>query len=227
MKILHIATLGIHANERVQYVLTATSAPKVLLIATSENEDDAKSLKQEYERVGIEIEYRVVRPWEYDEILATVLDYVVDYLDHELTFNISCGTIAMRAACHMAAALVGATVYYVTEDEHTKIGRLVRVNPLPMSSLSAAKQRILEELAKHEDGVESFRELGSRVDLEVASISKHIKGLREVGYVKTERKGRRHRTWITELGRIVLRLKQARKGIIWGRNDDEDRYRDR
>jgi len=215
-KILQIATLGFYANERVRHVTTRRKADRVYLICTSENLDELETIKTLYNQDRIPVNHSCVEPWKYESILADILKIVVAHKDYDIEYNISCGTIAMRAACHMAAILTDSPVHFVGEKAGDIVGDLETVQPLSISQLTSPKKRILYSLIEHGGRVDSQAELGSRVSLGVSSISKHVKELQKYGYIMKSIKSGKHSLEITNLGRIALELKQLRKNRKWG-----------
>jgi CRISPR locus-related DNA-binding protein len=210
-KTLQIATLGFHANQRVRHVTTRRRADRVHLIYTEENRKEQEEIRELYNKDHVPVDSTCVYPWKYESILADILKIVVEHETYDIEYNISCGTIAMRAACHMAAILTGSPVHFVGEKDGDVVGDLETVQPLSFSQLTNPKKNILRSLINSGGSAESQAELGSRVSLGVSSISKHVKELQKLGYIeKTEQNGR-HFLRITDLGRIILELKKARK----------------
>jgi len=215
MSVLQIATLGLYANQRIDYVLNRCAADKLVLIGTEENKEEIEAFKSRFNNQNYPFDYRILEPWNYEKILATVLEIVLEHPKHMVEFNISCGPPTMRIACHMAAVLLEAPVHFVSEEGEKIIGDLVTVKPIPISKLTEPKRNILHELAKKENGINSQTDLGSKVELRASSISKHLKELRAANFVVTEKIGLRNQTTITDLGRMILRLKETRKERIW------------
>ena len=217
---LHIATLGLYANERIDHVLMKRGADRVVLIYTERNEEEVREIRTRYKSKGIPVESELVDPWRYEEILAKIIEVIIRHPNHEIEFNISCGSRVMAAASHMAAVLTESTVYFVTEREETRIGDLVTVQPLSLNMLTEPKRRILENLQVNGGAVGSQAELGSRAELHAASISRHLKELEQVGYIEREKHGHKKSISITTLGRAILALKNLRRQRKWGDGDN-------
>jgi len=214
-RILQIATLGFYANERVRHVTTRRKADEVHLIYTEENSAELEKIREMYSKDRIPVSHSCVHPWKYESILADILKIVVAHKEYDIEYNISCGTIAMRAACHMAAILTDSPVHFVGEKAGDVVGDLETVQPLSISQLTSPKKRILRSLMENGGSVQSQTELGSRVSLGVSSISKHIKELQKYGYIKKTIENGKHSLEITDLGKIILELKQIRKDRKW------------
>ncbi|MHA1812510.1 MAG: HFX_2341 family transcriptional regulator domain-containing protein [Candidatus Thorarchaeota archaeon] len=208
---VQIATLGIYANDRVEQVVMKKSTDKVIIVHTENNSDEADALKSRFVRYGIKCECIRVHPWDYEKILTALLETVLKHPDDEIEFNGSCGTRVMTAAVHMAALIIDAPLYLVVEVDGNVPGEVVELHPVPVSMLSAPKKEILRRLIETGGRVESQSELGSRTELGASSISKHISDLVRARYVRTERAGTKKAVEITDLGRMVYRLKQARE----------------
>jgi len=200
-------------------VVLKRGADRVVVIYTEENEKELVDIRARYRHYGLPLDARKVEPWSYEEVLSEILEVVLDYPNHEVEFNISCGTRVMTTAAYMAALFTDSPVLFVSEVDDKVIGDLIEVQPISVSMLTSVKRRILADLVKMGGCVESQRSLGSRVELGVSSISKHLRHLEAAGYIKRSRKNRRNVVEITGLGRVVLRLKEVRKERIW--NGDE------
>ncbi len=218
--IVHIATIGVYANERVEYVITKRKADVIILVHTDINIDYVDNLQKKYESLGITVQCIQVDPWDYSDILGKILSKVVEFRDAEVEFNVSCGTRVMTAA-YMAAVMIGSPAYFVTdrplsESQTITDEALIVIRPFTLSMLTKPKRKILDALAAHDKGVRSQTELGSRTELGASSISKHLKQLELMCYVKrVVRKGKKI-ILITPLGRIILNLKKIRGERIWG-----------
>ncbi|NWF94515.1 MAG: MarR family transcriptional regulator [Candidatus Thorarchaeota archaeon] len=215
-KVLQIATLGLYANERVDQVVLMKGADKLVLLYTEANKDDVVSFKERHAKAKHPIDAELVDPWGYESILATVLDIILRHKEYTVQFNISCGTIAMRAACHMAAVLIEAPVYFVAETERDAGRPLVEVQPLSLSKLTAPKRTILSNLIRLGGHVQSQKELADVEGAHPSSISKHLKELESQKYIRRSREGGKKTIEITELGKVILRLKDARRDRVWG-----------
>lgn len=142
-KRLHIATLGLYRNLLVEHVIAKLGADKIAIIYTEKNEDDLKRITKENKAKGIPVISRKVSPWNYREVLASVLDVVSQHEDYELEFNISCGTRVMTAAAHRAALFTDSPVFFVTEPYSEQIGEVVKVEPLSDAMLTTPKKNSL------------------------------------------------------------------------------------
>lgn len=216
---MHIATLGLHANQRIEHVVMKKGADKVVLVYTKKNEHLLPVLIDRFEKGKIFAEGVLVHPWDYRKILASILSIVVENEEYEVVeFNVSCGTRVMTAATYAAAALLEATVYVVSENDTDVVGELVAFRPLSLQTLLRQKRKILTRLLKNGGAVESMAQLGSRESLGASSVSKHVKALERMGLVTKKAHGRKTSVAITDLGKIILRLRQIRNP---GTDDDE------
>lgn len=111
-KRLHIATLGLYANERVDHVVLKRGADRVVVIYTKENEEELADIRARYHHYGLPLDARKVEPWSYEEVLSEILEVVLDYPNHEVEFNISCGTRVMTTAAYMAALFTDSPVFF-------------------------------------------------------------------------------------------------------------------
>ncbi|MGV9170828.1 MAG: hypothetical protein ACOC38_12930, partial [Promethearchaeia archaeon] len=86
---LHIATLGIYANERVDHAVMKRSVDKVAIIYTQANRNEVEEIKDRYHQYGIPITTKEVEPWNYEKILASILQVVADHPGYSPEFNVS------------------------------------------------------------------------------------------------------------------------------------------
>jgi CRISPR locus-related DNA-binding protein len=214
---LHIATLGLYHNMLVEHVITKRGADKIAIIYTEKNEEDLESIKKRHETKQVPVISRKVPPWDYHEVLSTILEVVHEHEDYEIEFNISCGTRVMSAAAYMAAMFADAPVFFVMDPDKEEIGDIIMVQPVSAVMLTEPKRKILQRLKELGGKSNSQKALGSRTDLKASSISKHLNSLDEAGYISRCQNGRKTRVEITNLGRIVLELKTFRKDNIWSR----------
>lgn len=211
-KRLHIATVGIHANERIDYVVTKKGADKIALVYSEKNAEDAESIRIMFVERGLKAVSVKVEPWDYHCILARILEIAVDHLNYEIEYNVSCGTRVMTAAAHQAALLTDSKVYFILGDYDEQLDKIVDVQPISVIVLTEPKRNILARIDALKGQVSSQKELGSRTRLKVSSVSKHLRELEDSGYITRERCGRATSVRLTGLGRVILKLKQYKKG---------------
>lgn len=216
---LHIATLGLYRNMLVEYVITKRGADKIAIIYTEKNEEELEQIIEHHESNRVPVISRKVPPWDYHEVLSTILEVVSEHEDYDIEFNISCGTRVMTSAAYLAALFTDSPVYFVINPDKENIGDVLKVQPISVSLLSEPKKKILRRLEEIGGVARSQRDLGSRVDLGASSISKHLNALHEAGYITRSQDGRKSSVEITNLGRIVLNLKAFRKDNVWGSNE--------
>ncbi len=209
---LHIATLGLHANERVPHVVMNRGADKVVIIHSERNEEEAKDQVRDFVSSGMNASCVRVNPWNYEEVLATIIRVIVEHPEYdEVELNGSCGTRVMTAATYMAAVLVNAPVWFVTDEPNPVNRRIIEARPVSISKLTEPKEMIFRRLLDAGGHIDSQRELGSRTHLRAHSISKHLRELEDLRYIRRQRRGRTTSVDLTPLGEIVLRLKILRQ----------------
>ncbi len=213
---LHIATLGLYANERITHVVMKRGADRVIIFYTEKNKAQISDIREQFEGFRIPVESIFVKAWSYNDILVAMLDVVKRHEGWEIEFNGSCGTRSMTAATYAAAILTDSPVYLVTESDESVIDELIEVKPVSVTVLTSLKRRILEKIESLGGSVSSNKELGTKTDLGLSSVSKHLRALARAGYVEQSRVGGKKVTRITELGRAVLRIKQIGRQRRWG-----------
>jgi predicted transcriptional regulator len=216
-KRLHIATLGLHQNILVEYVITRRGADKVAIIYTDENKEYLRGLEKRLGEKQVPVISSKVQPWEYYEVLSEILEIVAEHEDYNIEYNGSCGTRIMTSALYLAALFTDSPVYFVKDPGAELKGDIIKVQPVSVALLTEPKKLILQKLEECGGSVDTQRELGSRADLKASSISKHLNDLEDAGYIIRRDYGTKTRVEITNLGRIVFNLKTFRQGNIWSR----------
>ncbi|MBD3408050.1 MAG: hypothetical protein GF411_18160 [Candidatus Lokiarchaeota archaeon] len=212
---LQIATLGIHANERVLHVALKMGVDHVALIFTEKNEQSMREIRAKLVEYKIPVEEIKVSPWTYDKVLADILEIVAKFPDYEISFNVSCGTRVMTSAAQTAALFIGSPAYYVSETDESVIGEIKCAEPITLSQLSDEKKRVLDKLVEAGGCVYPQKELGTRADLSVTSISRLLGKLERSNFIVRKRIGGPYQVCITDLGRAMLKIKQCRKDRFW------------
>ncbi len=213
---LHVATLGLHANQRVIRSIMERGAQKVVLLFTDKNESELPRLLSLFEQSGIPVEKIKTKPWNYDAVLKDILEVVSHHPNAEIEFNGSCGTRIMTAAVYMAAILTQSPVLIVAEDEAGEPkGDLLTISPGQTMKLTPPKMRIIEKLLDEGGSVETQSDLGSRRSLKSGSITKHLQELERAGYIRRKKSGRAKRVTLTDLGRAMFDAKKVRRQRIW------------
>ena len=205
-KVVHIATMGFHRTQRVDYVIRNCGGNKLVILHSDDTKENAEAVKADIEK-SFAVELRPVKPWDYYDILATALEVVYQHRDWEIRFNPSLGTRVMTAALVMAAAYVSAKMYLVIEVEGEEEG-VIEIEPIKRETLQKPKKRILEKIVQAGGCISSQKDLGSRMSLGASSISRHVNMLLDWGYIekrKTDGTGKKE-ICITRLGRVVLEL---------------------
>jgi CRISPR locus-related DNA-binding protein len=216
-KRLHIATLGLYHNKLVEHVITRRGADKIAIIYTEKNEEDLQGIVERHETNMVPVISRKVPPWDYHEVLCTILEVVSEHKDYDIEYNVSCGTRVMTAAAYRAALFTDSPVYFVMDPDKEEIGDIIEVQPVSVALLTGPKKKILQRLDELGGITNSQRDLGTRVELGASSISKHLNTLDAAGYISRNQQGRKTCVEITNLGRIVLNFKTYRKDTMWGR----------
>jgi len=214
-KRLHIATLGLYHNKLVEHVITRRGADKIVIIYTEKNEDDLQGIIERHETNMVPVISRKVPPWDYHEVLSSILEIVSEHKDYDIEYNVSCGTRVMTAAAYLAALFTDSPVYFVKDPDKEEIGDIIEVQPVSVALLTEPKKKILQRLDELGGTTNSQRDLGTRVELGASSISKHLNTLDAAGYISRSQQGRKTCVEITNLGRIVLNFKTYRKDTIW------------
>ena len=210
----HVATLGFYANEMVEYVLLRRGADRIVLVYTIENEIQYIMLQQDLLKRGMEVIPCKVVPWQFEIILANILEEVTKHTDSKLEFHASCGTRVMTAAAQVAALLTESPILFVEREMGGTLGDIIEIKPASLDKLTPRKREILAGIQELGGSV-TQNDLIKQIELQRSGLSKHLKGLLTAGYVVLESETRPKIYQISYLGRVILSLKQFRKMAIW------------
>ncbi|RLI55567.1 MAG: hypothetical protein DRO87_08870 [Candidatus Thorarchaeota archaeon] len=210
-KTLQIATFGLYDNKRVVFAATKRSVDKIVVVSTEENRDEVLAKRAEFEAMHIPFENVEVEPTNFKNVLIAILEIIANHAEYDIECNASCGTRVMAGALQLAAYIVGAPILIVGEEyELTEV-------PSPMDVvLTESRREILNVLAKRGGTCNSIMDLAQEVGLSRGQASRQVNALYKAGYVEKNR-SKTMTVSMTDIGRIVLRVKQLRKERGWGR----------
>lgn len=210
---IHIIPHG-RTTEHIKKGLRAHGAvDKVYLLPSEKFADVAAELAGELETFGYDIERREVDAFNLRSVVDTIVTIARQHTGDDLYINITGGTNLMAGAATSSAFFVGATPYYVLEQQEDEtLDELVITLPAPKQpltfELSDSQRRVLEQLgmwdAKSKTSVIG-REIGDELGISAQKVSYHIGKLEEKGLVETHPDGRRKEIELSDVGRLYLR----------------------
>lgn len=215
MMILQIATLGLYENERVMYASMKRQVDKLVLISTEKNREEVQERAKEFTRRKIPFENVEVNPRDFKAVLAAILDVVASHPDYDIEFNASCGTRIMAGAAHMAATVVGAPLVFVSSPDDADFFEMTMIGPPEAAILTDGRRTVLVALQKLGGSCKSISDLAEASGYSRSMTTRHVNALSRAGYIVKEA-GRPISVAITDIGKIILRVKQIRKKRIWG-----------
>jgi CRISPR locus-related DNA-binding protein len=221
--ILQIATLGLFDNERVIHASTKRKVDKLVVISTEKNRDEIEQMAKDFKRRRIPFDHVEVDPLKFKPILAAVLDVVAKHPEYDVEFNVSCGTRIMAGAAHMAASVIGAPlIFVVTSDDEESYDMTILGYPND-AILTAGRRKVLAALANMNGKSTSIKDLAAESGFSRGMATRHVNALNKAGYV-VKKGSRPVIVEITDIGKIILRLKQLRKERGWGRRENQVDY---
>ncbi len=209
-EILHIATLGLFANERIHHLIARRRVDSVAFIYTEENKEEVETYRQKYESMSIPVFLREVDPWDFEGIMASILEVVAEVDTEEIEYNLSCGTRVMTSAALMAALVTESKVFFFSEKDGDALGEVIPYNLETIAKLGDGKRRLLAALSMQKNSCGTQNDLINELGIRRAGVSRHLKELTEAGYVDIVEENRPKVYALTKLGEVVLRLKEFR-----------------
>jgi CRISPR locus-related DNA-binding protein len=210
---VHIVPHG-RTTEHIKKGLRAHGAvDKIYLLPSEKFTDVAAKLKGDLETFGYEVERREVDAFDLRSVVDTIVTIAREHTGDELYINMTGGTNLMAGAATSSAFFVGATPYYVLEQQDDEaLDELVISLPSPKQpltfELSKPQRRVLDQLGEWDaigrTGVIG-RELGDELGVSAQKISYHVGKLEEKGLVETHPDGRQKKIELSDVGRLYLR----------------------
>ncbi len=216
--ILQIATLGLFDNERVIYASTKRKVDKLVVISTEKNREEVEQMTRDFKKRRIPFDYVEVNPLKFKPVLAAVLDLVATHPDYDVEFNVSCGTRIMAGAAHMAATVIGAPLIFVVNSDDGESYEMTTFGYPNEAILTAGRRKVLAALVNMDGNSTSIKELAEESGFSRGMATRHVNALYRAGYV-VKKGSRPIAVEITDIGKIILRLKQLRKERGWGRRE--------
>ena len=217
--ILQIATLGLFDNERVIHASTKRKVDKLVVISTEKNRDEVEQMMSDFNKRRIPFDYVEVDPLKFKPVLAAVLDVVAAHPDYDVEFNVSCGTRIMVGAAHMAATVIGAPLIFVVNSDDGESYEMTTWGNTYEAILTAGRRKVLAALANMDGKSNSIKDLAEESGFSRGMATRHVNALYRAGYI-VKNGSRPVTVEITDIGKIILRLKQLRKERGWGRRED-------
>jgi DNA-binding MarR family transcriptional regulator len=208
---VHVALLG--KQKTIEHIAIRRSIDELVLVYSREKLDIADNLINQFSNLGIAvIPVRVVQN-DFTNVLSSILR-ALDHRkldDYQVEFSMTSGQCVMTLAACVAAAIVKASVIYVSGSELFEISE---VWPSEMVNLTHKKCVILDYLETHDSPVQQ-KEISKYTGIRQSGVSRHLRDLEMAGYVRRTRKARNKQVQITELGSTILHHKQIRKRRLW------------
>jgi CRISPR locus-related DNA-binding protein len=195
---------GLRAHETVDYVY---------LLPSSKFADTGRELATDLEDFGYTVSIREIDAFDLRSVVDTIVSIAKDHADDDLFVNITGGTNLMAGGATSSAFFIGATPYYVLEQQQDEtLAELVISLPSPTQpltfDLSDSQREVLEQLGKWDHNGKTGvigREIGEALGISAQKVSYHVGKLAEKGLLETHPDGRRKEITLTDVGRLYLR----------------------
>ena len=208
---IHVAFLGNLRN--IEYIAVRRSIDELILIHTSNQDDDANSIINKFTNLGVKVSPVRVVSDDFTNILSLTLNALdsqkFDQCDIE--FSISSKNCTMTLAACICAMIVKASILFIRCNE---IFNVSEVWPSEIVNLTHQKREILSCLQNYDKPIHQ-KEMAEETGIRQSGLSRHLSNLELAGYVTRSRIDRYKHVQITELGSAILHHKQIRKKRIW------------
>jgi len=210
---IHIAPHGKDINNVTTGLNYYNAIDKVYLLTGEKYLDNSRTLREQLKNLGIEVEIREIDPFDYRDVVDTIMDIALIHKNDNIFINVTGGTNLMAGAATTTSFFIGAVAYYVLDKRYVKkpIGELVIEIPSPKQPLyydiNKSQREIMENLMNMEKKgtANSVQVLGDKMNMYPQKIHYHIKELSKKNLVKTTQEGRVTKVEITPVGNLYLR----------------------
>ena len=192
---IHIATVGKIHKVVTDGLRVIPGIEKVYLIHSAEYEDSAMEVSNYLHDINTPVVLVKVDKYDFQGVMdniAKIQETEDPTGPHKYTINITGGTKLMAFAALSSAYFIGATVYYISDDEKATLeDRLLTIatTRAPKTGKSDRKSRdilkfIFEE--SHSRCAVTNQDIENRFGLKKQQVSYYIKNLREDGLITVE-----------------------------------------
>jgi DNA-binding MarR family transcriptional regulator len=115
----------------------------------------------------------------------------------------------------MAATVVGAPLVFVSSPDEAAHYEMTTIGPPDDAILTSGRRRVLAALLEMGGACDSIKDLAEASGFSRGQATRHANALNRAGYV-TKKGARPVTVEITDIGKIILRVKQIRKKRGWG-----------
>ncbi|MHA1223339.1 MAG: HFX_2341 family transcriptional regulator domain-containing protein [Candidatus Heimdallarchaeaceae archaeon] len=211
MKKVHIVTVGTQAGSVFDGV--RHFGADVLYLLHSNRKDiieNARYIKRTIKQMGYSCSLKPINIYDVNSVIETILGVAKNHLEDNIFVNISGGLNYIAAAAQIGAYLVGAKVYFIRywekETDRSVKDKVIEL-PLPKirpTELKKTKRKILEYIEKNPGCINKEVAEKCRITKQMSAI--HIHDLIRDNLVKGERIGRIKRLFITNSGKLILKI---------------------
>jgi DNA-binding transcriptional ArsR family regulator len=203
-------------------VIVQRRTDELILVCPSSSRDEYNETLEYYLNLGINTKLVDVDNFNFEKILSVFLSVVDDTrLDiFDIEFNIHCkNPAAILAAC--IASIMTESLLITSND--TNFSNLLSLKPSRLLNMSKNKRIVLEYLDMQYGPVPQMN-ISRDTSLNRSSVSRHLKDLKQAGYVKRNRIGKEKIAEITPLGQLVVHHKLMRKRKVWDNSTHSQIY---
>jgi CRISPR locus-related DNA-binding protein len=185
----------------------------LVFLASPKTQKIANKMREEFKNL-CDIQVIQVDPCNLDDCLNKLVKLYNDYDKAEIGFNISGGTKIMSLACFIVASFNSNDVFYVFKaDEKMRIIKLplLRFDIEKVIKRKSRGHQILKLI--YDEKAESVTNIAKKLKIKKATVSAHIKKLKEkYGLIRTIKEtGRNEKISLSSSGYLLLELLEAKK----------------
>ena len=213
---VHIATVGL-TKEPIFHGVNTYPVDKLILLHSNDDKskDNSLEITRVVEEMKIVCEIQEVDAFDLENVMITIMDLHKEYVNDNLSINLTGGTKVMASAALLAGYILGVRVYYIQDGSIEKnkgkgISDLTIELPVPktnINDLEDTQRNILAYIYQEN----SYLERANTAIHEALTISKqnasyHLTKLKEKELIILTIDGRNKIAKLTNTGKLFARI---------------------
>ncbi|MBI4052782.1 MAG: winged helix-turn-helix transcriptional regulator [Candidatus Diapherotrites archaeon] len=193
--------------ETVFPIIKSFQLEKIILLATKDSLENANAFLKEFDKFGISGKTYGLKDCSIEEVFRAIKWVVGSEKGNEVIISVASGN-KIVACLMVSAAFVNGLKAVGVQDGKVVLLPIMKFSYYKL--LSGQKLKIMEFLVSMPQCCSSIEELSKQIGLSLPLLSYHLngtpkaEGLKQMGLILTEEKGRKTRVELTPLGRMLV-----------------------